>query len=160
MKTGQCLEFEAMILDADNGSDAAFVKVPIDVKEFFGNGRPKVRAKFDNEIEYRGSLVKMGTPFHILLMRKDVRQKLAKGIGEMVSVKITLDNEERKVEVPVELEEALWAAPKLKSFFNQLSYSCRKEYSTFIAEAKKKETRTRRLDKVMSMLADGKKSLR
>ena len=40
------IEFEAMILDADNGSDAAFIKIPVNVKEVFGSGRPKVKAPF------------------------------------------------------------------------------------------------------------------
>ncbi|MCB0481980.1 MAG: DUF1905 domain-containing protein [Flavobacteriales bacterium] len=153
------IEFEAMILDADNGMDAAFIKIPVDVNEVFGSGKPKVRAIFDNSVEYRGSLVKYGTPFHMLLLRKDVRTKLAKVIGEMLHVRIVLDTEERTVDVPKELEEALTSAPKLKAFFNQLSFSCRKEYATFIGEAKRPETRERRLNKVMIMLGEGKKSL-
>ena len=102
----------------------------------------------------------MGTPFHMLIMRKDVRGKLAKSTGEMVSVSICLDTEERVVELPDELRKALTLSPKLKTFFDKLSYTNRKEYANFIAEAKRPETRLNRLNKVIDFLSQGRKKLR
>ena len=47
----------------------------------------KVRASFDGEA-YEGSLVRMGTPGHILGMRKDIRARIGKGPGDVVRVTV------------------------------------------------------------------------
>lgn len=156
----EAIEFEAMILDADNGRDVAFVKVPFDVKKELGSSRPKVRATFDNSVEYRGIISKMGTPFHILTLRKDVRSKLAKTIGEMVTVKIEAEGEEEVVELPIELEKALTVTPKLRRFFDELSPQHQRDYATFISNARKDESRMKRVNKVIKMLSNGKKKIK
>lgn len=73
--------------------DGAYVEIPFDVKETFGKGRVPVHATFDGE-PYDGSLVKMGTPCHILGIRKEIRAKIGKQPGD--TVKVTL--EERSIE--------------------------------------------------------------
>ena len=54
--------------------DGAYVEIPFDVREEFGKGRVKVHATFDG-VGYDGSLVRMGTPCHILGLRKDIRAR-------------------------------------------------------------------------------------
>ena len=46
----------------------------------------------------------------------------------------------------------------LFSFFNALSYTHRKEYCRWITEAKKEETRLKRLGKAIEMLKKGVKT--
>lgn len=65
--------------------DGAYVEFPHDVRAVFGKGRVKVRATFDG-VPYDGSLVRMGTPGHILGLRKDIRAKIGKGPGDTVHV--------------------------------------------------------------------------
>ena len=65
--------------------DGAYVEFPHDVRAAFGKGRVKVRATFDG-VPYDGSLVRMGTPGHILGLRKDIRAKIGKGPGDTVHV--------------------------------------------------------------------------
>lgn len=65
--------------------DGAYIDFPYDVKAEFGKGRVKVRAAFDGE-PYDGSLVRMGTPGHILGIRKEIRAKLGKQPGDTVRV--------------------------------------------------------------------------
>lgn len=67
--------------------DGAYVEFPFDVKEEFGKGRVPVHATFDGE-PYDGSLVKMGTPCHIIGVRKDIRQKIGKQPGDIIFVTI------------------------------------------------------------------------
>lgn len=67
--------------------DGAYVEFPYDVREEFNKGRVKVHATFDG-VEYEGSLVKMGTPGHIIGVRKDIRQKIKKEPGDTVHVTI------------------------------------------------------------------------
>ena len=67
--------------------DGAYVEIPFDVKAAFGKGRVKVYATFDGE-PYEGSIVRMGTPCHILGIRKDLRQKIGKQPGDTVAVTV------------------------------------------------------------------------
>jgi hypothetical protein len=77
-------EFDAVILQ--NGTmDAAYVEVPLDLKAVFGKGRVLVHATFDGE-PYDGQVMKMGTPFPILGIRKDIRKKIGKQFGDSVHV--------------------------------------------------------------------------
>lgn len=79
-------EFEAEIKKVE-GIDGAYVDFPYDVKTEFGKGRVKVHAAFDGE-PYDGSLVRMGTPNHIIGVRKDIRAKIRKQPGDTVHVTI------------------------------------------------------------------------
>jgi len=78
--------FEAMIKKVPD-IDGAYVEVPIDIKAEFGKGRVKVHATFDGE-QYDGSVVKMGTPCHIIGIRKDIRAKIGKQPGDTIKVTI------------------------------------------------------------------------
>ena len=79
--------FEAVIQKVPD-IDGAYVDIPFDVKAAFGKGRVPVRATFDGEV-YEGSLVRMGTPGHILGLRKDIRAKIGKQPGDSVAVTLT-----------------------------------------------------------------------
>lgn len=79
-------EFEAVIQKVD-GLDGAYVEFPYDVRAEFGKGRVKVSASFDGE-PYEGSLVRMGTPGHIIGIRKDIRKKIGKQAGDTIHVRI------------------------------------------------------------------------
>ena len=67
--------------------DGAYIEVPFDVKAAFGKGRVKVLATFVG-VPYNGSLVRMGTPGHIIGIRKDIRAKIGKQPGDTVHVTI------------------------------------------------------------------------
>lgn len=67
--------------------DGAYVEFPFDVRSLFGKGCVKVFATFDGE-PYAGSLVRMGTPGHIIGLRKDIRAKIGKQPGDEVFVTV------------------------------------------------------------------------
>ena len=75
-------EFDAVIRKVPD-IDGAYVEFPHDVQALFGKGRVKVAATFDG-VPYAGSLVRMGTPGHILGMRKDIRAQIGKQPGDTV----------------------------------------------------------------------------
>lgn len=81
------LEFDAVILQNEN-MDAAYVEVPFDIKALFGKGRLLVHATFDG-VPYDGQIVRMGTPCHIIGVRKDIRKKIGKTFGDTVHVAFT-----------------------------------------------------------------------
>ena len=144
--------FDAEILGARGG---AWVEVPFDVNEVFGSGRPKVQATIDGH-PYRGSLAPMGG-CHRLGVLKVIRAAIGKDVGDTVHVTLRLDTEPRVVEVPPELVASLAAAPDARDLFDEMSYTHRKEYARWVAEAKKQETRERRAEKAIEMLRAGKR---
>lgn len=77
-------EFDAIIQKVPD-LDGAYVDIPFDVKATFGKGRVPVHATFDGA-PYDGSLVRMGTPGHILGIRKDIRAQIGKQPGDTVHV--------------------------------------------------------------------------
>jgi len=79
-------EFDAVIIKNPD-MDAAYIEIPFDVKEAFGKGRVPVSATFDSE-PYDGQLVRMGTPCHIIGIRKDIRAKIGKQPGDTIHVTI------------------------------------------------------------------------
>ena len=60
--------------------DGAYVEIPFDVKKEFGKGRVLVHATFDGE-PYEGQLVRMGTPCHIIGVRRISGQRSASSPG-------------------------------------------------------------------------------
>ena len=87
MSSSEVYEFDAVIKKVPD-IDGAYVEIPCDVKKEFGKGRVKVHAVFDTA-EYDGSIVRMGTPCHILGLRKDIRAAIGKQPGDTVHVTIT-----------------------------------------------------------------------
>jgi hypothetical protein len=148
-------KFEAKIKDAGGGG--AYVEFPHDTKEIFGTrGRIKVKATFDGH-PYRGSLVPMGGPCHLMPILKSIREAIGKQPGDKVKVAIQQDTEERTVSVPQDFKKALTKNKAAREFFEKSSHTCRREYVNWIEEAKKQETRDRRVAKAIEMLAEGKR---
>jgi hypothetical protein len=139
------VKFTARI-EQHQGMDAGYILFPFDVEALYGvKGQVKVKAVFDEKLEYRGSLVKMGFPCHMLGITKEIRQKLGKSLGDSITVEIEKDTETREVVVPGDLSLLLDQHPEGKKFFDSLSYTDRKEYIRWIDTAQKEETRTRRI---------------
>jgi uncharacterized protein YdeI (YjbR/CyaY-like superfamily) len=62
------------------------------------------------------------------------------------------DDQPRTVTIPPALKKTLAQTPRAKAVFHKLSYSHRKEYVEWIAQAKQQETVNRRLQKLIPML--------
>lgn len=147
----------AEIRGIDGIPNAAQVDLPFDVPSTFGTkGQVKIKATFDGVL-YRGSLANMGQG-HFLLLRKDIREQIGKSIGDRVEVTLELDTDERIVDIPNELQTLLDQDAGIKSFFEALSYTNRKEYARWIADAKRPETKERRLQMTFEKLRQGKKN--
>lgn len=146
-------KFTAVIQNAGEGG--AYVCIPFDVEKTFGKKRVKVKARIDGE-PYRGTLVRMGTPDHMLPVLKEIRQKVGKSFGDEVTIELEEDLEPRVIEVPPDLKQALEAQPASLSYFNKLSYSHQKEYVRWVNEAKRQETRLKRIQEAVDLLSQGK----
>jgi hypothetical protein len=133
-----------------NAGGGAWVEVPQwVVAALGGGGRIPVQATFDG-VHYRGSIASMGgcTALGIL---KGIRAQLGKGAGDVVTVTVERDTVERTVDVPDDLAVALDQAG-LRESFDKLAYSRRREHVQAILDAKKPETRERRIGRALEML--------
>ena len=146
--------FTAVIQNAGGGG--AFVEVPFDVEQAFGSKKPKVKATIEG-VPYRGTLVRMGTECHVLIILKGIREQIGKTFGDEVTISVEPDTEPRLIEIPPDLARELKKDKEAKAFFDKLSYTHQKEYVTWINEAKKQETRQNRILKTLEMLKKGKR---
>jgi Bacteriocin-protection, YdeI or OmpD-Associated/Domain of unknown function (DUF1905) len=145
-------KFKAKIQAGDGGG--AYVLFPHDtVKEFGTKGKVPINATFDG-VPYAGSLIKHGNPLHMLGLLKAIREQIVKGPGDTIEVVVWKDEAPRTVEVPAQFEKLL-KKEELLLVFEKLSYTHRKEYCRWITEAKKEETRLRRLTNAIEMLKKG-----
>jgi uncharacterized protein YdeI (YjbR/CyaY-like superfamily) len=60
-------------------------------------------------------------------------------------VTVELDTEQRTVDVPTDLRSALAKDPAAQVAFDRLSFTHRREYVEWVEEAKRPETRARRI---------------
>jgi Bacteriocin-protection, YdeI or OmpD-Associated/Domain of unknown function (DUF1905) len=146
--------FEAPIEAVGRGG--AVVIVPFDVQQAFGSKRPPVRAAVYG-YAFRTTIAPMGGR-SLLGLNRQVREGAGVAIGETVSVELERDDEPRVVEEPEDFAALLAAAPDARAAFDALSYTHRKEYGRWITEAKRDETRQRRLHRAIEMLLEGRKT--
>lgn len=103
---------------------------------------------------WRTSVARMGGEFLIGLSRQ-IRIDTGVDIGDVVDVSVELDTAPREVEVPPGLATALEADPVAGAAYEKLAYTHRKEFARWIAEAKREETRERRVAQALVMLREG-----
>jgi len=69
-----------------------------------------------------------------------------------------IDVDKKQITLPPQLAEVLQQNPQAMAFYDQLSYSNRKEYVLWILTAKQEKTRDERLAKTVGKLMTGKKN--
>ena len=137
------------------GPAAAVVLTDEQVAEV-GEGKKAfpVRATI-NDYTWAGRVARMGGE-SLLGLRREVRDAAGVEAGDEVTVTIALDEGPREVEVPPALARALDSDAEAKARFDALAFTHRKEFATWVAEAKKEETRERRVAQALQMLHEGK----
>jgi hypothetical protein len=108
-----------------------------------------------NGYTWRTSVARMGGEFMVGLS-KAVRLGAGVEAGDDVEVRLELDAAPRDVEVPEALAAALACDPRAKASFERMAFTHRKEYARWIAQAKKDETRERRVGQALEMIRAGK----
>lgn len=84
--------FSATIEKGDRGG--AFVTIPFDVEKELGAKRVRVVATID-DVEYSGSLVRMGSSDWMLGVLKEIRERIGKAPGDTVAVTVRKDTDPR-----------------------------------------------------------------
>jgi len=144
--------FEAA-LELHDFDGGVFLLVPFNVAEVYGtNGTFAVMGTLDG-FPIRLPLYPTTDGHHELRVPKEVRRAIGKTWGEIVQVTIQPDTEDIP-DLPKELVLAL-SRTGLRTRFDALPYSQRKEISQRIARAKKTDARRQRVQEVLDSLDEG-----
>jgi len=141
-------------LEAARGG-GAYVELPADVLAALGGGtRLRVRGTL-NGVAFRSNTMPTGDGSACLGVHKATREAAGVVHGDRVTVEVEPDEAPRPLSVPPELAAALAAEPAAQAAFDRLSPSQRREYATWVAEAKREETRARRVAQALERLLPG-----
>ena len=136
------------------GSEVAVLKPPFDVVEVFERkGRVPVKGTI-NGFPFRSSLMNMGDG-HMMVVNAQLRAGAQCKAGDTVTVLMELDEEKRTVEVPAYLKKIIDRDLKAREFWPKLSFTHQKEYVKAIEEAKRPETKEKRIAAMMDTLRKG-----
>jgi uncharacterized protein YdeI (YjbR/CyaY-like superfamily) len=95
----------------------------------------------------------MGGPPCIPL-RKSNREAAGLEGGETLEVRLDLDTKKREVKPPADFVKALKAIPPAWERWQDLSYTHKREHVEAIEEAKKPETRVRRIERAVRTIRE------
>ena len=132
---------------------ATMFRVPFDLEEAFGRARPPVKVTIRGHT-WRTTPGVYGGVGHIVVSRA---VKAATGVdaGDRVRVTMELDTEPRTVEVPRDLRAALDREPESARAFDRMSFTHRRECVEWVEEAKRPETRARRVAGTVERVREG-----
>ena len=141
-------------LDKHPKMEATGITIPFDVEKVFGSKRVPVKATVNGAI-YRGSIVRMSGKY-MLGIPKAFREEAGIAAGDNIVITLEPDTAPREVHVPADLAKAIKKAG-VSAAWDKLSYTHRKEHVRAVEEAKRPETRIKRIEKAVEMLAAKKK---
>ena len=129
-------------------------RVPFDLSEAFGRARPPVRVTIRGH-KWRttpGVYDSVG----LVVVNRAVKAATGVDAGDRVRVTMELDAEPRTVRVPADLRTALDADADAAAAFAALSFTHRRESVEWVEEAKRPETRARRIAGTVERVREGK----
>lgn len=147
------MEFSAELEQAP-GKAATGITVPEDVLAALGGGRRPAVAVTINGHTFRTTIGSMGGVAKIPVSAA-VRAAAGVSAGDVLAVEVAADTAPREVAVPGDLTAALAGDQAAAGFFAGLPYSHKNAYITWIEEAKKPETRAKRVADTVVKLAAG-----
>ena len=144
--------FKGVLTPTPRGGGGTLVPVPRQVAAKLGlKGMPKVQAVIAGQ-PYRGSLMPTGDGTYCLGVLKSIQVAAGVKQGDTVTVELELDKAPRVVELPADLAKAITRDKKASAAWDKLSFTNKKEMARGLEEAKKPETRERRLAAAIAQL--------
>ncbi len=142
------------VLEKHAAMDATGITIPFNVEKIFGAKRVPVKITI-NGATHLSTIIRMGGKY-VVGVPKVFRQAANVKAGELIAVTLEKDTEKRQVEIPKVLAEAI-AKADVSNVWEKLSYTCRKEFANAVTEAKREETRTKRVEKTIEQLISKRK---
>lgn len=126
------------------------IPVPFDAKAVFGKARAPVVVTI-NGCSYRSTIANMGGP-PFIPFRQSNRDAAGVTAGVAIEVEVALDEAVRTVDMPDDLAAAFDAIPGARETWDKASFTHRREYVEALLDAKKPETRAKRLEKAVAFV--------
>ncbi len=132
---------------------ATMFEAPVDMRATFGRARPPLLVTVNGHT-YRTTPGVYGGRAYVPVNRAN---RAAAGVqaGDEIEVVLALDREPRTVDVPTDLAAALAADQAAQERFAAMSYSHRREYVDWIEQAKRPQTRARRVTACVERVRTG-----
>ena len=144
------MRFDAVLLPDPTGA-GTYVLVPDNVTSSLRlKGRPKISAVIAGH-PYRGSLMPTREGFCLGVL-KAIQQAEGLTRGDTITVDLEVDTAPRVIEPPSDLAAALRREPAAAAAWERLSYTNKREIARSLEEAKRSETRERRLAAALEKL--------
>jgi hypothetical protein len=109
-----------------------------------------------NGYTWRTSVARMGGEF-LVGLRREVREAAGVEAGDQVDISLELDEQPRDLALPDDLFAALASDADARVKFEAMAFAHRKEYVRWVTEAKREDTRQRRVHQALEMIRAGKK---
>ena len=145
-------QFKAKLRGDESRKDAsAAFTLPFDTREIWSKAKVPVKVTI-NDYTWRSTVGNRGG-IQYIVVNAEARRSAGVKAGDLVSIALEPDTEKREIKIPTPLQKALGA--KLTQKLKALSFTHKKEFIVWYSEAKKDDTRTRRVEKMKEMLATG-----
>ena len=135
------------------GKTATMFRVPFDLKEAFGRARPPVRVTIRNHTWRTTPGVYDGVG--MIVVNRAVKAATGVDAPDRVPIAMELDTKPRTVSVPADLRAAISKVPAANDAFVAMSFTHRREYVEWIEDAKRPETRARRIAATVERVRTG-----
>ena len=140
------------VLQPDPTGTGTFIAIPAEVTAKLGlKGRPKINSVIAGRA-YRGSLMPMGDGSFGLGVLKAIQESAGVKRGDAVTVELEIDTAPRVIEPPADLSKVLARDRRAAAAWDRLSFTNKREMARSLEEAKKPETRERRLAAALETL--------
>lgn len=127
------------------------VDIPVEVSSWFGEtGHIAVEGLLDGQ-GIRATLVPLGEGRHRMFLNREMRDATGIQLGDRVQLVLWNDRKPRGPDIPEDVRSALEAAGVLDRF-QSWSPSHQREYLVVIEDAKREETRVRRIESTIEQL--------
>ncbi len=137
--------------DPAGKTETAHIVLPFDTAAVWGKKRVPVRVT-TNGYTWRSTVANMGG-CQFVGVNAEARKGAGVKAGDTVTVTLEPDTEKREIELPAALQAALGA--QLTAKLAALAFTHKKEFVRWYEEAKKEETRARRVERMKEMLKAG-----
>jgi len=146
-------KFKAELNGDESRTDAsASFTLPFDTRDVWGKAKVPVKVTI-NGYTWRSTVGNRGG-IQYIVVNAEARRSAGVKAGDSVTMMLEPDTEKREIEVPIPLQRAL--GEKLTQKLSALSFTHKKEFIVWYSEAKKEDTRARRVQRMKQMLSAGK----
>lgn len=108
-----------------------------------------------NGFPFRSSAFPTGDGTHQIAVNKAMQAGAKAGPGDRLQMVLRVDTAPRTVKVPADLKKALTESKAAQVNFERMAWSHRKRYVDWIEEAKRPETRAKRIDEAVKQISAG-----